>query len=146
MLKVLLVVAADRGRRVGAGQADAASPRRRRRDVTPAGDRPRRRPRLPARPRPAPQAGGRLTCSSRGALGVGVLARRAEEVDADEVEPQRRGTDQRQDRGVAAAPARGRAGVEVGGVDHPGDEGPHLLGVPVPVATTTPGAPRSGRR
>ena len=42
--------------------------------------------------------------------------------------------DQRHDRGVAALPAGGRAGVQVGGVDHPGDERPHLLGVPVPYA------------
>src|SRR5918993_1218518 len=65
---------------------------------------------------------------------VGVLAGRREVVDPDEVEPQGPQSDQREDRGVATLPARRGAGVEVAGVDHPGDERPHLLRVPVPVA------------
>ena len=83
---------------------------------------------------PDRRLGQRSRRADRGrAAGVRVLARGREVVDPDEVEPQRRHADQRQVRGVAAPPARGRAGVQVGGVHDPGDEGPDLLGVPVPV-------------
>jgi hypothetical protein len=65
---------------------------------------------------------------------VRVLARRAEVVDPHEVEPQRRDPHDRQPGGLPAPPAGGGAGVQVGGVHDPGDEGPDLLRVPAPVA------------
>ena len=65
--------------------------------------------------------------------GVGVQAG-DEQVDADEVEPERGQPDHRDHRRPPAPPAGGGAGVQVSGVDHPGDQGPGLLGVPAPVA------------
>eukprot|EP01135_Chromosphaera_perkinsii_P009797 Nk52_evm1s1896 gene=Nk52_evmTU1s1896 len=52
-------------------------------------------------------------------------------------------TGQGQPSSAGAAEASGGAGVQVGGVDYPDDEGPHLLGVPAPVAA--PGFPGPDR-
>src|SRR5580704_3514250 len=64
--------------------------------------------------------------------GVGVQAGHPE-VDADHVEQQAAEADQLDEGGASAAPSAGGAGVEVAGVDDPGDERPGLLGVPAPV-------------
>src|SRR5690348_13618331 len=73
---------------------------------------------------------------------VGVLAG-DEDVDAVVVEEPAAEGDHRQVGGLAALPAGGGPGVQVAGVGDPGDEGPGLLGVPVPVAA--PGAARPDR-
>src|ERR1700722_3074576 len=55
------------------------------------------------------------------------------EVDPDDVEQQAAEADQLDEGGAPAAPAASSAGVQVAGVDDPGDERPGLLGVPAPV-------------
>src|SRR5699024_26586 len=53
-------------------------------------------------------------------------------VHGEEVEQDRGEADHVDPGGPQSAPSRGRPGVQIGRVDHPGDEGPHLLGVPTP--------------
>ena len=66
-----------------------------------------------------------------------------QDADHDRVEEQAPEPDQLDVGGPAAAPARGRAGMQVAGVHHPGDEGPGLGGVPAPVPA--PGLVRPDR-
>ena len=64
--------------------------------------------------------------------GVGVQAG-DDDVHHEEVERHRAEAEQVDVGGAAALPAGGRPGVQVRGVDDPGDEGPGLLRVPAPV-------------
>ena len=75
-------------------------------------------------------------CSRRPATDARVAVQADDEhVDHVVVDDQRAEGGDGEAGGALALPARGRAGVQVAGVDHPGDERPGLLGVPAPVAT-----------
>ena len=79
-----------------------------------------------------------LTAATSGAVGgseSGVRVQAVcEEVHAEVVDQEAGEPDQPERGRLASSPAGGRAGVQVAGVDDPGDEGPGLLGVPAPVA------------